>query len=150
MPAIMHDHLTALLDAGYEVTLQSGGSVDSDEYYAHVRLGGGPLLTGEGKTPAEALWTASPLHGDDEPMPQDDAAELCSDVVCRHAKSAHLEHADHDLGGYRQGCAIPGCKCMAYMAQPGIDSHVWDCAKCGGQCIGAEPADSVCRGCGGA
>jgi hypothetical protein len=67
--AIMHDHLTALLDAGYEVSLQSGGSVDGDEYFAHVRLGGGPLLTGDGKTPAEAIWTASPLHGDDERMP---------------------------------------------------------------------------------
>jgi hypothetical protein len=31
-----------------------------------------------------------------------------------------------------------------------IDSEPWTCARCHGPCIGGRPADSVCRGCGGA
>lgn len=72
MPAIMHDHLTALLDAGFEVTLERAhvpGEPDERRYWAHVCLGEGTPITAEGKTPAEAIWAASPLHGDDEPMP---------------------------------------------------------------------------------
>lgn len=133
----MHDHITALLDAGYEITLRSGGSVDSDEYYAQVRLGGGPLLTGEGTTPAEALWTASPLHGDDEPYPDADMAERVKALESRLdalEKKPIMVRAIADEA-YKMGV---------------IDSHVWYCAKCGAPCIGPEPVNSICRGCGGA
>lgn len=63
--------LRKLLDQGYEVTLQSGGPVDRERdeypgYWAHVRLGGGPLHTASGKTPELAVWNASPIHRDDE------------------------------------------------------------------------------------
>lgn len=164
--------LRRLLDNCYEVTLTSGGSDDS--YWARVQLGGGPLYTAEGRTPMEAVWNASPLHDDAEPMPapvvrmtvtgdcghvlgtwdgkieekypfwceqcgEDKRSgrypwtitadivgspvaapaaspfpDPCGDVVCRHGRDSHWEHAEPD--GPRKGCAILGCPCMAYMA----------------------------------
>jgi hypothetical protein len=144
----MHDHLTALLDAGYVVTLRSGGSVDQDEYFAQVRLGGGPLLEGEGKTPAEALWNASPLHGVDEPYLGADMADrvkaLETDI---RTLSADMSDVFERLDAVEKKPIL--VRAIAEQADV-IDSHVWWCAKCGGECIGPEPGNGICRGCGGA
>jgi len=75
MEHIMHDHITALLDAGYSVTvepdLKAAKGLGPRRYFAHVDMDGHPELgcTSDGATPAEAIWNASPLHDDDEPMP---------------------------------------------------------------------------------
>lgn len=203
LPHIMHDHITALLDAGHEIRLERyENEGEKPRYWAHVTdLGGANPRTAEGKTPADAIWTASPLHDDDEPVPKifdlvaetsdglrevleaacetvdlkrdvnglvaemsdvldrldgiedkytrdmsimirvvaelhqraypdglvatrraergpgEGAPEPCADVVCGHAKDSHWEHGEPD--GRRQGCAILGCKRMAYMARVG-------------------------------
>jgi len=73
MPHIMHDHLTALLDGGYEVRLErwdGDGDQAVPRYWAHItERGGSNPRTAEGKSPAAAVWAASPLHADDEQMP---------------------------------------------------------------------------------
>jgi len=167
MTTMMHQHVLALLDAGHEVRLERWEEDgEQPRYWAHVTApGGSSPHTAEGKTPAEALWAASPLHGEGEPYPdadrltaravravyddgydhgQSDMAatvaaleervsaleakpqadgspatdwgviDPCGDVTCQHAKESHWEHGEP--GGPRQGCAILGCECMAYMA----------------------------------
>ena len=75
MEHIMHDHITALLDAGYSVTvepdLKAAKGLGPRRYFAHVDMDGHPELgcTSDGATPAAAIWNASPLHGYDEKMP---------------------------------------------------------------------------------
>ena len=178
--------LHRLLDAGYEVAFTK----DDGGYWAHVDNDQDPDkgCTAGGETPELALWAASPLHGDDEPMPDDTSIEIiravrrsgynqgvrdghqqatdervkaleenmrlladairgglakraeevgadirglsaemsdvfdrldtlegrpCGNAVCYHAKGSHWEIAEPD--GERKGCAILGCKCMAYM-----------------------------------
>jgi len=73
LPDIMHDHISALLDAGHEIRLErwdgdtEGGPA---RYWAHITdRGGANPRTAEGASPAAAIWNASPLHGDDEKMP---------------------------------------------------------------------------------
>jgi hypothetical protein len=172
----MLHHLTDLLAAGHEVMFAPtyGGHVE-----VHIKKladePGPDSWTAIEDTPELALWTASPLHGD-EPL-----------SAC--ARCGHLHGVGH--------CREDGCGCPAWRSAPGwamdapdaeeltervkaleenvrqltdefrnrldaleeraeeiapnpvIDSHLWYCAKCGGQCIGTEPANSVCRGCGG-
>ena len=179
---MMHQHLAALLAAGYEVTFTQ----DDAGVACFIRLAPG----GAGKdwlaiedTPAKALWTASPLHGDDEPYPGDDLADGLTDDIIRairrngyHAgvRDGHQQATDervkaleanfHLLADAIRGRLDAIDKRVAAAtvteealravweegrASAGVDSHVWYCAKCGGQCIGTEPANSVCRGCGG-
>lgn len=72
---IMHDHITDLLNAGYSVTVEpdlgAARGLGPRRYFAHVEMDGDPDAgcTAEGSSPAEAIWAASPLHSDDEPMP---------------------------------------------------------------------------------
>ena len=95
MPNLMHDHLTALLDAGYSVTvepdLEAAKGLGPRQYFAHVEMDGQPDLgcTAGGASPAEAIWAASPLHDDDEKMPallnlmaeeSDDFKEITADL----------------------------------------------------------------------
>lgn len=72
---IMHDHITDLLNAGYKVAIEpdliAAKGLGPRRYWAHVEMDGdgeGPM-TAEGASPAEAIWAASPLHHDNEPMP---------------------------------------------------------------------------------
>ena len=153
-----YDHLAALLDAGYEVHLEpdyDGSSATAPRYWAHVEKPGEPPRTAEGPTPAEAVWTASPLHADDEPFPGDGcrAAEM-SDVLGRlEALERRVfplthRHSDDPLSacarcGHLHGgsrCREDGCGCPAWRSTPGWAMDAPDAE---------EPAGSVCRGCGG-
>jgi hypothetical protein len=99
--------LGPLLAAAYEVTLTSGGPVDDDEFWAHVRLGGGPLLTAAGRTPAEAVWAASPLHGDDEPFPGGlPVPGLADDVRTLSAEMSDVMERLDDIEGDRRDMTI--------------------------------------------
>lgn len=75
--------------------------------------------------------------------------------------AAHVEKS----GDPDAGCTALGCTAAAALwaasplhddAEPypgedmtpgAIDSHSWRCAGCGGQCIGTEPGNKLCRGC---
>lgn len=62
-------HVAALIAEGYEVTFAAGDPATA--YWCHLdkKDDAGAGSTAGGKTLGEALWTASPLHGDDEPYP---------------------------------------------------------------------------------
>ena len=64
---ILHDHLLALLHSGHEVAFES---TEAGDFAVHVtRDADGETWTAVEPEIARALWTASPLHGDDEPFP---------------------------------------------------------------------------------
>jgi hypothetical protein len=80
-PYTLAGHIGALLAAGYEVAF----TPDADGIFAHVDDRSDPQsdkgCTAGGKTAAEALWAASPLHGDDEPFPGELPAPGLADDV---------------------------------------------------------------------
>ena len=88
--------LEKLLGQAYEVTLTADGA-DPVEYWAHVRLGGGPMSTAAGATIAEAVWAASPLHDDDEPFPGTACPATFGGVPCTES-GAHQFHYGPDEG----------------------------------------------------
>jgi hypothetical protein len=70
MNDIMHDHLVALLHSGHEVTFDK--TDDGDFGVAVVREADGESWYAVDSAMDRALWAASPLHGDNEPMPGPD------------------------------------------------------------------------------
>jgi hypothetical protein len=97
MTTMMHDHLTALLDAGHHVHLERWEEDgERPRYWAHVTTADGDR-TAEGATPAEAIWTASPLHADDEPFPTACPAEI--DGTRCTEDGEHQFHYGPDTGG---------------------------------------------------
>lgn len=170
MQVMMHQHLEELLDAGYHVEFDLTGE-DVEVFIEKLDEDGngvpGENWTAVEDTAARALWTASPLHGDDEPYP--DAEKVEADVIKaimengydHGLRAGRMENADDRQRaletGFRDLVAEIQARVDALVngrdvgaGQAGIDSHLWRCSKCGGECIGGEPADSVCRGCGGA
>jgi hypothetical protein len=75
-------HIAALAAQGYEVTFTAARG-DRGGYFAHLDKADDPDAgnTGDGRTVAEALWTVSPLHGDDEPFPGELPAPGLADDV---------------------------------------------------------------------
>jgi hypothetical protein len=179
---IMHNHLTALLDAGHEVTLDARD--EKGRYGVHItRDADGESWFALEDTAAAAIWTASPLRADDEPMPKiadliaetseeltealgevraalptpgmrDDIRTLSAEMSDAFDRLDALEGHRGDMSAliFMLGDLFTRVYPDGYTAASGgqgIDSHVWYCAKCGGQCIGAEPVNHVCRGCGG-
>jgi hypothetical protein len=65
----LEGHIGALIADGYEVTFCAGAGQDA--FFVNLEKDGDPDAgcTAGGKTIAEALWTVSPLHDDDEPYP---------------------------------------------------------------------------------
>lgn len=98
-------HIAALVAQGYEVTFTVG--FGADPVGAHVEKPGDPDAgcTALGYTAAAALWAASPLHSDDEPMPG-------AGCACGHVRDSHWEIAAP--GGARAGCAVLRCPCRMY------------------------------------
>lgn len=161
--------IAAHVAAGFEVSFTVGGG---DGFWAHLDKADDPDAgcTSGGRTLAEALWAASPLHGDDVPFVATDAGALehaLEELWNYQSTLGARIHALEDKNDHRDDISlliltIADLHQRVYPdglvatrgdrpapAGPGVDSHVWYCAKCGGQCIGTEPANSVCRGCGG-
>lgn len=139
------DLLEALLKEGYEVTFSPAR--DGVEAFV-VALGApGQNWTAVEDTLELALRTASPLYGGDDPMPQGTpdarpAAVRVLDAITAAVTALGDEVAEHDarLDALEHGQPRE-------LGATVIDSHLWRCWNCNGQCIGDQPDSGLCKGC---